>query len=515
MVDRLQQKIQDHDPRAEPAKKGEAGKKGEGPDNINKPDADTAKAKEALALKEAKAQEKAQKAEQSQKEAQMRQDQGQTRSRQGQQRPGQLQSGYAKDAMPQKGSQLPRQFGHKIPLSRQLQPQKPLVPQKPLQPQKGSLLHRGNLLQKGLYRPLPQQPNPQTYRAVAQDRMFRGPLKDSPLHQKLLQKSIQKQAAQQRRGQDTSRTLDKGELLQMFRMRNRADQKDRLRSVLKYELAKAKQAQQKVQSLKFKTDAQKSQQTQLNKMDATKQQLAQNLKSKVTTSKFEQMLQKVLAGNKVVPSLPEGVRARFAAKTEGEWKAFFQNAMDQGSAQAKAQGKLANMIEALFRGLYNKGNQTMMVADFAFTTGGKVAENKFSQMPLVDNKLLEALKKLAPGEVLSQDLLKQLGQEFDFIQLAHLAQAMALTEEQQKQILKQLRQTHSPESQKRLELALMNQRNLNQNRDKKKEPFVWAGDQFDKKQRHPGKQRLFMYMLYGITAFAVAFIIFLLIRAVT
>lgn len=509
-------KIQEHDPHPKPGPSSQGDKLVQTADEVGKPVDEAARQKEAEKIK---AEEEAKKADQALKEGQLKKDQVPKQIR----RPGESSdTGFQRDTSHMTGARLPRQLGHKIPLQRQAQPQPTLAEPPKAPPGQGRLAHGEFPLARAVHKPLPKQPTPEMYKAVARERIFRGPLKDSPLHQQLLQRAIQRQVAGQQRGGEPVKPLEKGALLQMFRLRHKAEQKKNLLSVLKFELAKAKEARQKVQSIRYQTQSreqqkvvQQSQRAQLARMNTAKAQLAQKLQTGVK-SKFEEVLQKVLSGQKAVPDLPDGVRARFALKSQAQWQAFFQNATKQGSVLQKAQAKLTRVIEALFRGLYKADGKTMVVADLALAAGGEVVENKFSQIKLADPKLLAALKKLTPGDVLGPEILKQLGQEFDFIRLAHLIQAAALTQDQQNQILKTLRQTHSPESQKQLELALFHHREeARRNQERKKEPFVWAGDQFDKKERHPGRQKLFMYMLYGVITFTVSLIVFLLIRAAT
>jgi len=432
-------------------------------------------------------------------------------------------SQFQRDTRHMTAARVPKQLGHKISTQqRPAQPEKPVQPEKPLQQQKGALSRQELRAFRHLVREMPKKPSAEAYRLVTQHRAFRGPLKGTPLQQKFLRQAVRQQVAQAQRGFDTGAPLNKGELMQMFRMRNRSAQKDRFRQVLRYELAKTRQqAAKKVQSIRYKTDSQqkqkditKNQQAQLNKLDISKQQIANRIKSSSAPSQFEQTLQKVMSGNKAVPDLPEGIRARFATKSDAEWSTFFKNAATQGSALAKTQGKLTSMIESLFRGLFNKGKQTMLVADLALSLKGEVAENKFSQIELTDQKLMDAMKKLTPGDTLSQDLLKRLGEEFNFLKLAHMPQVDVLTEEQRKEMLKSLRQSHSPEAQKKIEMALLSHRDSTQEeRELNKQPFEYAGTMFDKKRRFPGKQKLFMYILYGIVGFTAIMIVFLLLRA--
>ena len=413
---------------------------------------------------------------------------------------------------------MPQQLGHKINTSADLA--------KTLQNKgeaeieqffKQNFKHLPPKLQKQLMHPKSEQ-----YKAVLNERFFRqGNFKNTPLHQKLTQRALQQQARAAVMDPRKADPLNKGELLQMARLRHQAEDKKKFRDILRHEIARAKlKARQKVGQIRYQNESgsQKEniqkQKADFNKWDMAKNKLQNRISEKQNVSQFEKILQRALAGQKSVPSLAEGVRAKFLSKTDSAWKQFFTNVKNLGSHQVKTQSELSKMIEVLFRGIFQKeGGGMTLVADFAVAEGGEVLEHKFSQMLLNNPKLAQALQKLNPGDVIPQQLLQMMGDEaLTYLQLAHLIEIAKMTDAQQKEFLKSLKQSHSKEGQRKIEAALMSHRDKNQKHESGKQPFEYAGNLMDEKLRHPGPTKFFMYVFYSLATVLVLFGLFLLFR---
>lgn len=414
---------------------------------------------------------------------------------------------------------IPQQFGHKINTqalaNRDRTPSKDTVQTRNTEtPQPKQQTVRD--------RPMPQEPSPQLYKSVLSERFFRGPLRGSPLEQKLQPKATQQSeqpgTPKQQVRRDFSEPLDKGEVLQMFRLRNQAEQKENFRNVLKYELAKARALEKnKVQGNKFQTEAHHKKNDidigQRNKVDSARDKILHRLQTSNTQSKFENVLQKIMKGEKAVPDLPEGTKARFNNKTEAEWEEFYKNTKAMGSELVKTKAELNKLIEARFRGMLqnNNKNNTLLVTDLSFTENGEVSENKFSQLELKDQQTLDLVKQLKPGEPLPQSLLDQLGSELDFLKLVHIVQSSVTSEEQQKEILKFFRQQQSGDAQRKMEESLIKKR------DSKKSPsddlFPYPGPPPKHVEPLKGPPKLFMPILYGLGIFTLIFIVYFIMRA--
>lgn len=430
-------------------------------------------------------------------------------------------SQFQQQQQPNESTQMPREFfGHKINTQRQPQKQQAQRPNQNLQTSDTTASR-----QEHSQRPIPKRPQAQTYRAILQERHFSsGHLKGSPLQKALQQKALAQQSTTaQQQTRDPGRPLDKAQVMQMFRMRHKVQQREKFRQILKHEAARARlAARSKVQGVKQRAESEHQRKQilldQPNRLDSAKQKISQRLQNASKVSRFEQVLQKTLEGQKSVPNLPQGTRARFNLKSSSEWTQFFKNAFSRGSAEQSTKGELTKLIEALYRGTFQKSGQSqkMLIADFALTHDGEVFENKFSQVKLNNPKLQAALEKLNPGDIIPQELMEQLGKEFEFLKLAHLVQSAAVTEEQQKELLKLFKQQHSSEAQRKMEKALVDQRpnHSSKNKDDKKTPFVWAGDQFDKKQRFDGPPKFFMYILYSLVGVALMFAIYFIVKGV-
>lgn len=137
-------------------------------------------------------------------------------------------------------------------------------------------------------------------------------------------------------------------------------------------------------------------------------------------------------------------QSQFRAKSDGEWKGFFQKFLPF-TLEKKA--RTAEVESLIYRGMVRGDTGktltlaqarraqeiALLISDLKFVTG---KTEKFARIPLSDGaQLATALARLAslkPGEVLNQTLLAQwLGGEFPFLALApkivqpDLAQAMA------------------------------------------------------------------------------------------
>lgn len=362
----------------------------------------------------------------------------------------------------------------------------------------------------------PNMPPQEVYRNVLA-RHFTGAMRNSSLYQKLEQKLTQEQVAKQMTSnRDVSEPLKKGELLQLFRMRHQEEKQD-IRNILRYELAKAKKmAKERVQAIRYQSDSRgESKSGRLSRLesikaDYSKQQLAQKLSQASSESKFEQILQRVLTGGKNVPGLPEGTVARYLAKSD--WEAFIKKVCELNSAEIETKGEFAKLIEAIFRGLFQKAStgEMVLVSDLSFTEEGEVAENKFSQLKIDNKELLKMLESLKPGDPIHQEILTLLGEKFEFIKLMNILQIVNLTAAQKEELLKQLKNQTS-DGHKKLEAALLQMR---QDNEKGKQPFVYAGYQHDIKERYIGKPKFFMYMIYGISAITIIMILYMIFRYV-
>lgn len=139
-------------------------------------------------------------------------------------------------------------------------------------------------------------------------------------------------------------------------------------------------------------------------------------------SRFAHLLREVLEeGREVGQELQEGEDPHFASKSD--WGAFFGRMLGMGSAEKKAQKTFDQIMSFIFRGLYKKQGESgqTLVSDIKYQLSGKLKEDKFAQIGIQNEQLLEVLKNLKPGQAISKDLLKQfMGEEISFIQLIHV-----------------------------------------------------------------------------------------------
>jgi hypothetical protein len=180
-------------------------------------------------------------------------------------------------------------------------------------------------------------------------------------------------------------------------------------------------------------------------------------------------------------------------------------------AFAETEEKFARGIEHLYR--RGADGKLMLVSDLAFSENGEIAEHKYSRVPLGDEELVKLLEKFKPGDVIGEDLMRRLGEEFMFIRLAHVVAEAAITEEQKKSILREFRQQVSSSAQRGLENELARRRKPRAESELPNPAAAYAGDQHDKKQRHLGPPKFLMYMIYAVIAIGTAMALTILARA--
>lgn len=421
-------------------------------------------------------------------------------------------------------SRLPEKLGHKIELttetthtteqaqssesqSNQTSSQNP---QRALTPERQQQLLR-----------LLQNPKPESYKSVLQESLFRGPLRQTPLAQKLQRMFERAQAQQTQAHAENPEMLTRSEVLQLFEGRRRAENKEQFREVLRHELAKykAEQAKQRVQAFGEKKDSSgtksKIDLSSDHRFEKASQKLQSRLELKSALSKFEEILKNVLKGKKSVPDLPDGVRARFQSKTNGEWSTFFNNTKNLGSVLESDEQNLNQLIESLFRGIFvEEGNesQTKIITDLAFSFEGEVIENKFAQLLLKNPKLLEQFQKLTPGDVIPQELLKLLGDELQFLKLVHQADVSFVSEQEKKQFLNQMKQQQSRESKNRLEDALIRKREQNDSEQTNHSQTPLPFDPRQISERDKSSPKFFIFVLYATGAITLIFLLGLIFK---
>lgn len=429
-----------------------------------------------------------------------------------------------KDNRGSETAELPQQLGHKINVNQQVATSRQNLGDKASAGQQGQNTAseaEGKNTSRQQSQFSTKQPSSKVYKQLLAQPSFQGGLKGTPLHQKLLKRAVEQNIQKQIMYADPQESLEKGDILQLFSMRHKSKNKKDLKQIIKHEIARAKNKlkQTRVNSLKHQTGSKHQKET--HKMmqkklssDRIGQQLQKHLQAASKESPFERVLQKVLAGKQSVPNLPEGVRAKFLQKTTAEWRQFFKNVLGTNSQLVKSNADVNQLIEALFRGIYTgeEGGE-YLILDLALSEDGEAVEYKYSQLLLEDGELAKLFKKMHPGELLAGDLLKQLGEELQFLKLMTAIQLAVMTEEEKKANLNKMRQAMRGSVRDDLENALIKKRNGDQKkRESQKEPFVYAGNQFDNKEERKGKQTFFLYLAYTIAIAALSIGMYFLIK---
>lgn len=139
-------------------------------------------------------------------------------------------------------------------------------------------------------------------------------------------------------------------------------------------------------------------------------------------SGFAHLLREVLEeGRELGQELAEGEEAHFASKSD--WGSFFGRMLGMGSAEKKSQKTFDQIMSFIFRGLYKKQGESgqTLVSDIKYQFSGKLKEDRFAQIGINNEQLLELLQNFKPGQAISKELLKQfMGEEISFVQLIHV-----------------------------------------------------------------------------------------------
>lgn len=116
-------------------------------------------------------------------------------------------------------------------------------------------------------------------------------------------------------------------------------------------------------------------------------------------------------GKKVAKESPDG-KARFLAKTDGQWRDFFKGFLDR-TVQKKA--LLADIRDFLFRGIVSKGTKGVFIGDINFASGRVEKFVRFSVLA----EALAKLRALSPGDAVGRGMLEGMtGEELMYLALA-------------------------------------------------------------------------------------------------
>lgn len=137
-------------------------------------------------------------------------------------------------------------------------------------------------------------------------------------------------------------------------------------------------------------------------------------------SSFAHLLRAALEeGREIGDHLREGADPEFISKKD--WNAFFGRMMKVGNAEEGSSKNFDEIMSFVFRGLFKKEGGDTLVSDIKYMLEGKQREEKFAQISISDDELLDALRGLKPGQGISKEMLQDfMGNELDFIKLVHL-----------------------------------------------------------------------------------------------
>ncbi len=331
-------------------------------------------------------------------------------------------------------------------------------------------------------------------------------LRGSELHQVLERRHAEAQSGSR------PKPVAKDILARLFRMRHQGEG-----SVFKFvqnEIKQAKQARER------STQETKGSQGEESAKATSKKDAENFLKSNSRVyshiqdaeSPFEQILKKAFTGKWNADALPEGKKGTYATKSESGWKSFFANILLRGSVEKKVQQQVSDVMEALFRGVYEG---VTVVTDLKLAQGESQMVEKFVRI-LIDNPdLLKAFQSLKPGDSIPKELLKLLGESLQYTKLEH--QPVQVRTESGENVLQQLRQMGNQQSQSRLEQSLVQERQkrqeaaknpllpwMNGENDDLKNPLYYQGEySLQQGLLKPGRPKILIIISYSIILMAV------------
>lgn len=150
--------------------------------------------------------------------------------------------------------------------------------------------------------------------------------------------------------------------------------------------------------------------------------------------------------------------------TKKDWAAFFANLLKLGNQEKTAKKTLDEILSLIFRGMFQKkGAGNFLVGDLKFLQSGKNREEKFTQIQVTSEKLLQLLAQLKPGQKISPELLAEFfGEELAFLKMAHKSEkSYIMAEGAEKNVVFNPKSLTDPYSQARLEFALATSRREN------------------------------------------------------
>lgn len=395
-------------------------------------------------------------------------------------------------------------FGRKINVNPEVARQTENLRPQLQMPQGQSLRESTQIAQQ---RPLPPSPQPEDLTRLMGSRAFQGHLRGGPLSQKLEQQIIfATPHATGTNPKNMGEVLERAEVMQLFSLRNRPDmtkeERESLRRLIRYEAAVANRARERVVSIEYHTESNprkenpdalmRSARTETH--DTVRRELMEKL-ARSAESFFERVLQKALGSNQsAVATLPDGAEAELPVKSAEEWESFFQNTTALSSELQEASAEQSTLSQVLYRGMFASQGQLKLVSDLSLAENGEINEYKFAQILLSDPKMADLLKSIKPGQSLPTELIRALGEQVAFLKLVHMqAGARELSDVEKQLLLKEFQREVSSGYQSALEKELRERR-----LKKPADPFLWAGDQFDKKEERKGQRTVLMYLIYFV-----------------
>lgn len=361
----------------------------------------------------------------------------------------------------------------------------------------------------------------ENYRKLSQERLFQqSNMRDTVLYRHMQNRSLP-------HGTRESSMLSRQHLSQLIRLRHQVEDRNNMRQLIRNEIQERREARQKViqQSSSIKSEGGEGS----GELFLNRQTFLLKNRTEGGEGGFEKLLKEMLRGAKVIPDVPQGMKGRFTPKGGESWKTFFANMLNLGTRETSITRNVNQLMEALFRGLYRQmANQKGMtlVSDLNFMTGDKVIVDKFARILVDHPELLILLEKMQPGDSFPADLLKQLGEELNYIQMTHQPEVATQTarEAARDAALAQLKLPGNQQAMQRMEQALKRdreerlQRSMKDEdaskRDKGDSPF-YQGPLYDPRwdrQERLDRPRSWIFFGYTVGGIVAALATYLVLR---
>lgn len=300
-------------------------------------------------------------------------------------------------------------------------------------------------------------------------------------------------------------SLSRDGLRQLLRYRHQSSDKKSLFTLLKQEVKDHKKMRDEAKGpTKQTSKAEQNKQLEKASFLLRTTKMVHKLLSSSGESQFEALLKRMLEGGKsATPELANGSKAQFKAKTVSQWKSFFSKLLDGGMKEAPQSKELDQLLEALFRGVYEgEEGQKFLISDLIIKDGDREKTEKFARLQLNDDEKYNEFNRLNPGDNLEKLTLPGVeSNQLEYIKMK--IEGAVISTLSAEEVLQQFKNPISHPAQREMEKALI------QGRKTAKAPplFPWVWSEKAKDDTPKGPIKWWVVLSMGLGFFTIFLIL--------